>query len=144
MAPKVRRGSIPVPIQAMKNKLGDDLTADSFERVDNTTRSNAFKAMDRYMKVNHSEQFGEYQKIQEFEKKREWMASFITDGDEGVSRMINKFCRQVTQRTSPASNPIPRVESVLNYTISRIACSDSGLLYAAIIFRAIGHRRCGG
>ena len=93
----------------MKDKLGDDLTADSFERLDNSTRSNAFKALDRYMKVNHSEQFGEYQKIQEFEKKREWMASFITDGDEGVSRMINKFCRQVTQRTSPAINPIPRV-----------------------------------
>ena len=109
MAPKVRRGSIPVPIQAMKNKLGDDLTADSFERLDNGTRSNAFKAMDRYMKANHSESFGEYQKIQEFEKKREWMASFITDGDEGVSRMVNTFSRQVTQRTSPASNPIPRV-----------------------------------
>ena len=131
MSPKVRKGMIPKPILAMKDKLGENCTTESIMEVDPKLRKSALSSFDRYISRNHSEQYGEYQKIQEFEKKREWMSSFITDGDEGLSRMINTFSRQVTQRTSPASNPIPIRPKVL----SRIACSDSGLLWKITLRR---------
>jgi hypothetical protein len=107
MSPKVRKGMIPKPILAMKDKLGENCTADSIMEVEQKLRKSALSSFDRYISKNHSEQYGEYQKIQDYEKKREWMACFINDGDEGLSRMTNTFSRQVTQRNSPASNPIP-------------------------------------
>ena len=108
----VRKGKIPKPIQAMKDKLAENCTTKSIEDVDSQLRKRALTAFDRYISKQHSDQYAEYQKIEDHEKKREWMACFINDGDDGLSRMTNTFSRQVTQRDSPASNPIPRVELV--------------------------------
>ena len=145
----VRKGKIPKPIQAMKDKLGENCTTESIMEVDPKLRKSALTAFDRYISKNHSEQYGEYQKIEDNEKKREWMACFINDGDEGLSRMTNTFSRQVTQRDSPASNPIPIRPKVYYRGLLAQILVFYGRSHsdAAIIFhvgRASGQRRCGG